>query len=96
MARRVLDLGLHLSFSGIITFPKAAGVRDAAALAPADQILVETDSPYLSPEPHRGKRNEPARVARVAEVLAEIRRISLDDAARLTTENARRLFRWPA
>ena len=72
-ARRGLDLGLHVSFSGIVTFRNADTVREAAASVPADRLLAETDAPYLAPAPHRGKRNEPAWVARVVETLAEVR-----------------------
>ena len=72
-ARRGLDLGLHVSFSGIVTFRNADTVRDAARSVPADRLLAETDAPYLAPAPHRGKRNEPAWVARVVETLAEVR-----------------------
>ena len=72
-ARRGLDLGLHVSFSGIITFRNADTVRAAAASVPADRLLAETDAPYLAPTPHRGKRNEPAWVERVVETLAEVR-----------------------
>ena len=72
MARAVLDLGFYLSFAGIVTFPRADSLREAARFAPADRMLVETDSPYLAPVPHRGKRNEPAFVARVVERLAEV------------------------
>ncbi len=72
-ARRGLDLGLHVSFSGIVTFRNAGTVRDAARSVPADRLLAETDAPYLAPVPHRGKRNEPAWVARVVETLAEVR-----------------------
>ena len=72
-ARRGLDLGLHVSFSGIITFRNAGTVREAAAAVPADRLLAETDAPYLAPTPYRGKRNEPAWVARVVETLAEVR-----------------------
>lgn len=72
-ARRGLDLGLHVSFSGIITFRNADTVRAAAASVPADRLLAETDAPYLAPAPHRGKRNEPAWVERVVETLAEVR-----------------------
>ena len=73
MMRRALDIGFHVSFAGILTFPKADAIRAAARLVPADRLLVETDSPYLAPVPFRGKRNEPAHVARVLEVLAELR-----------------------
>jgi TatD DNase family protein len=73
MARAALDLGFHLSFAGIVTFPKAGELRAIAAWVPADRFLIETDSPFLAPVPFRGKRNEPAWVARVAEVVAEAR-----------------------
>jgi TatD DNase family protein len=73
MARRALDIGFYLSFAGIVTFPKADSLREAARLVPADRLLVETDSPYLAPVPYRGKRNEPAYVARVVESLAQTR-----------------------
>jgi TatD DNase family protein len=92
-ARLYLDLGQYLSFSGILTFKNAGPVRDAAAFAPLDRLLIETDAPYLAPVPHRGKRNEPAFVARTAETLAGLRGIPCDDAVRATSENARRLFR---
>ena len=73
MARAALDIGFCLSFAGIVTFPKAGEIREAAKLVPADRLLSETDAPYLAPVPHRGKRNEPAYVARVVEALAETR-----------------------
>lgn len=72
-ARRALDLGFHVSFSGILTFRRAESIREAAAIVPADRLLVETDAPYLAPVPFRGQRNEPAWVARVVETLAEVR-----------------------
>lgn len=73
MARRALDIGFCVSFAGIVTFPRAESIREAARLVPADRLLAETDSPYLAPVPFRGKRNEPAFVARVVERLAEAR-----------------------
>ena len=75
MARAALDIGFYLSFAGVITFPKAVELREVARMAPADRILTETDSPYLAPVPHRGKRNEPAHLIRVVETLAELRGI---------------------
>ena len=93
-ARRYLDLGQYLSFSGILTFKTAAPIREAAAFAPADRILVETDAPFLAPIPHRGKRNEPAFVVKTVETLASVRGMSFEEAVRVTTENARRLFRF--
>ena len=94
-ARVYLDLGQYLSFSGIVTFKKATDIREAAAFAPADRILVETDAPYLAPVPHRGKRNEPAFIAQTLAVLAELRGSTVPDMDAATTENARRLFRLP-
>jgi TatD DNase family protein len=91
-ARRALDLGFHLSLAGILTFPKATDLVEVARFAPADRLLVETDSPYLAPVPHRGKRNEPAFVARVVDRLAEIRGEDPVDVARRTTANFRALF----
>ena len=91
-ARRALDLGFHLSLAGILTFPKATDLVEVAKFAPADRLLVETDSPFLAPVPHRGKRNEPAFVARVVDRLAEIRGEDPADIARLTTVNFRTLF----
>ena len=75
-AQRALDTGFHVSIPGIATFPKASALRDAARLIPEDRLLIETDSPYLAPVPHRGKRNEPAYVVRVLETLAEHRGVS--------------------
>jgi TatD DNase family protein len=87
---------MYLSFSGVITFRNAEAVRDAARRTPLDRILVETDSPYLTPVPHRGKRNEPAYVALTAEALAGLRGLQADELARATTENARKILRLPA
>jgi TatD DNase family protein len=92
-ARRYLDMGLYLSFSGIITFKKADEIRQAAAYAPDDRILVETDAPYLAPIPHRGQRNnEPAFVVKTLEALAQTRGIAASRVADATTANAFRLF----
>jgi TatD DNase family protein len=91
-ARRSLDLGFYLSFAGNLTYPKAQQIRDAAAFAPADRILIETDAPFLAPIPHRGQRNEPAYVAYTAAALAELRSISPEELAQTTTENFHRLF----
>jgi TatD DNase family protein len=87
-----LDLGLYISFSGIVTFPQAKPVREAAALTPPDRLLVETDSPYLAPVPHRGAQNEPAFVVHTARVLSELRGEPLETVAAHTTENARTLY----
>jgi TatD DNase family protein len=92
-ARRCLDLGAYLSFSGIVTFKTATDNQAAAALCPADRLLAETDTPYLAPIPHRGRRNEPAWVRHVCEKLAEIRREPLEDVARATRTNAVVAFR---
>lgn len=91
-ARRALDLGYHVSFSGIVTFRNAAPIREAAALVPADRLLVETDSPYLSPVPYRGRRNEPARVAQVVDTLAEVRGVDRADIVEATRRSYGRLF----
>jgi len=91
-ARRSLDLGFYLSFAGNLTYPKAAQIREAAAFAPSDRILVETDAPFLAPIPFRGQRNEPAYVAHTAQALAELRGISPEELAATTTENFHRLF----
>lgn len=91
-ARAFLDLGMHLSFSGIVTFKNADELRAAAAMTPADRLLVETDAPFLAPVPMRGKRNEPAFVRHTAEVLAQVRGETLDQVAAVTAANARRLF----
>ncbi len=92
-ARAYLDLGLHLSVAGVVTFRTAGDLREAVRLAPRDRLLVETDCPFLAPVPHRGKRNEPAHVARVAEQVAALWNVSVEEVADVTTENARRLFR---
>ena len=92
LARHALDLGFHVSFSGIVTFRRADEVRAAAKLVPVDRLLAETDSPYLAPMPHRGKRNEPAWVCRVLEVLAETRQESLAAVTEATTASFATLF----
>lgn len=91
-ARKMIEKGFYVSFSGIITFKKAADLREVVLKTPTEFILVETDSPYLTPEPHRGKRNEPAFVKIVAEKIAEIKKLTLEDVARTTSLNTRRLF----
>ncbi len=90
-----LSLGLHISFSGMVTYKKNDALRSVAESIPAERILVETDSPYLSPEPRRGKRNEPANVQYTAARLAEVRGQSVEDFAALTTRNAQALFGLP-
>jgi TatD DNase family protein len=92
-AAEFVALGLHISFAGMLTYKKSDDLRAVAATIPANRLLVETDSPYLSPEPHRGKRpNEPARVLHTAECLAKVRGVSLEELARQTTANALALF----
>lgn len=91
-ARRALDIGAYLSFSGIVTFKGAPEVQAAAALCPLDRMLVETDSPYLAPAPHRGKPNRPAWVAHVGEHIAGLRDIAVAEVAAATTANARAVF----
>jgi TatD DNase family protein len=96
-AHEALDLGFHLSFGGVLTFPKAESVRQAARITPADRLLVETDCPYLAPVPHRGKRNEPAFVVETVKRLAEVRGASVDEIAAVTTRNFEQLcLRAPA
>lgn len=95
LARAALDLGFYLSMSGIATFPKSSELRDIFAAAPLDRILLETDSPYLAPVPHRGKRNEPAYTAFTAAKGAELFGLSAAEFARATTANFDRLF-WKA
>ena len=92
VARQALDLGFHISFSGIVTFKNARELQATAAKVPRDQLLIETDSPYLAPVPHRGKSNEPAYVPHVAAKLAELQGVSLDAIAAATTANFYRLF----
>ena len=91
-ARQALDLGFHLAFGGVLTFPKAESLREAARIAPDDRVLVETDCPYLAPIPHRGKRNEPAFVVEIARRLADIRKVSLERIAQITTQNFENLI----
>ncbi len=90
-ARRALDMGFHLAFGGVITFPKATNVREAAVSTPLDRLLIETDAPYLAPVPMRGKRNEPAFVVETARKLAELRGETFEALAAATTRNFRKL-----
>ncbi|MDB5107882.1 MAG: hydrolase, TatD family, partial [Candidatus Binatus sp.] len=94
-ARNFIALGFHISFSGIVTFKTSATIRGAAPIVPAHRVMVETDAPYLAPEPYRGKRNEPAYVVRTLEVLAQLRGVSADGLGAQIVENAVRLFRLP-
>ena len=91
-ARAALDLGFMISFAGNITYPKAQNIRDAAAMAPLDRIFIETDSPYLAPVPHRGKRNEPAFVVESARQIGQLRNLATEEIGRQTSENFRRFF----
>lgn len=93
VAERALEMGFYISFSGIVTFKNAGQLREVAQAVPMDRLLVETDAPYLAPVPHRGKRNEPAYVRHVAEEIARIKAMPLDEVARATRENFFRLFR---
>ena len=92
LAKTVLALGFHIGFNGIITFKNAQNVRDIVELTPLDRILIETDSPFLAPIPHRGKENAPFNLPFVAAKIAEIKNISVDEVLRVTTENAKNLF----
>ena len=94
-AREFLALGFHISFSGIITFKNSAPIREAAAIVPDDRVMVETDAPYLAPEPYRGKRNEPAYVMRTLEMLANLRRVDAPALSAQVVANAAQVFRLP-
>jgi len=91
-ARAALDLGFHISFSGIVTFKNAKALKEVATFVPLDRLLVETDAPYLAPTPHRGKTNEPSYVLHVAEEIARLRGLSLEEVGAATTANFFRLF----
>jgi TatD DNase family protein len=93
--RWFLDLGFYISFSGVVTFKSAHTVQESAILVPADRLLIETDCPFLSPTPYRGKRNEPAHVLQVAQTVATLRDIPLETLAEQTTRNACELFKLP-
>lgn len=92
-AKQCLDMGFHISFGGPVTFKNAQLPKDVAVEVPLDRLLVETDCPFLSPHPYRGKRNEPARVALIADKIAELKGMTTEELADVTTQNARRLFR---
>jgi TatD DNase family protein len=91
-AAECVELGLYVSFAGMVTYKKSQALRDVAQTIPADRILIETDSPYLSPHPLRGQRNEPAHLLHTAACLAALRGVPLEDFCRQATQNARRLF----
>jgi TatD DNase family protein len=93
LAEQALELGFCISFSGVVTFKKAEALRQTARQVPLDRLLIETDSPFLSPAPFRGQRNEPARVVETARVLAALRELAPEEIGRITSENFRRLFR---
>lgn len=92
-AKRFLDLGMHISFSGVVTFKKALDVQEAATGVPLERLLVETDAPYLAPVPYRGNRNEPGYTFYVVEKIAQLREMAPEAVAKQTYENAQRLFR---
>jgi TatD DNase family protein len=92
VARQALDLGFYISFSGILTFKSAQTLREVAAMVPLDRLLIETDSPYLAPMPHRGKTNNPSYVPFVAAQLAMIKQMPIQDMAELTSRNFDQLF----
>jgi TatD DNase family protein len=92
LAQRALDLGFLISFSGIVTFKKAADLRAVAKEVPLDRLLIETDCPFLTPVPYRGKRNEPAYVTEIARCLADVHGIATEEIARLTSDNFKRFF----
>ena len=93
MARQLTAKGWSVGFTGVITFKNARRAVEAAAAVPLDRIVIETDSPYMSPEPFRGKRNDPSRVYRMAEKLAEIRGLTVEEIQDITLENGKRLYR---
>ncbi|XXF75704.1 TatD family hydrolase [Myxococcaceae bacterium GXIMD 01537] len=94
-ARRYLDLGFHLSLSGVVTYKKTEALQDAVRFAPLERLMVETDSPYLAPIPYRGKKNEPAHVIETARKVAELKGTTLEEVAALTTATAAALFSLP-
>ncbi len=93
VAKAAIDLGFHISFSGILTFKKATSIKEVAQSIPLDKMLIETDSPYLAPTPHRGKTNQPAFVKHVAEEIAKLRNISVEEVGAATSQNFNRLFK---
>lgn len=95
-AEQMVEMGFYISFSGVVTFKNATDLRRTARDLPSDSLLVETDSPFLAPEPYRGRRNEPAFVVEVARRIAEIRGVTVEDVARTTSVNFRKLFRFDA
>ena len=94
IAKRALDIGFYLGFTGPVTFKKAQDLRNVVAETPLDRILVETDGPFLTPEPYRGKRNEPSYIPYIVEKIAEVKNLPIDEVGQATTENAKRLFQF--
>lgn len=92
-AEKLLDMGLMLSFTGVITYPQNEALREVVRTTPLDRIMIETDSPFLTPHAHRGKKNEPAFVVEVAKTIAEAKRVPLEEVARMTSANAERFFK---
>ena len=93
MARQLVDMGWYIGFTGVLTFKNARKAVETAATIPLERIVLETDCPYMAPEPHRGRRNDPGYLCHMAQKLAEIRGISVEEAIRATTENGKRLYR---
>ena len=93
MARQLVELGWYIGFTGVLTFKNARKALEVAASIPLDRIVLETDCPYMSPEPFRGKRNDPGKLYRMAEKLAELRGLTVEEIHRITTENGKRLYR---
>ena len=92
MAKAALDMGFYISFSGIVSFKNAKVVHETAAYVPMDRLLIETDSPYLAPMPYLGKQNEPAYVRHVAQAIADLKGMRLEEVGRITTDNFERCF----
>ena len=95
MARQLVDKGWYIGFTGVLTFKNARKAIEVASQIPLDRIVLETDCPYMSPEPFRGKRNDPGKLYRMAEKLAEIRGLSVEEIQAITVENGKRLYRIP-
>ena len=95
MARQLVDKGWYIGFTGVLTFKNARKALEVAASIPLDRIVIETDCPYMAPEPFRGKRNDPGKIYRMAEKLAELRGLSVEEIQNITTENGKRLYRIP-
>ena len=93
MARQLVDLGWYIGFTGVLTFKNARKAIETVEAIPLERIVIETDCPYMAPEPFRGRRNDPGKIYRMAEKLAEIKGISVEEARRITFENGKRLYR---